>query len=393
MADGLNAAQSDAVATLRGPLLVLAGAGTGKTRVITVRIANLVRHGVVPGRILALTFTNKAAREMRDRTLKLLGKRLENPPWIGTFHSLCVQVLRREIHLLGYSRQFTICDRGDQESLVRKALREAKIDASAIKPSIVLGIISRWKSHGLRPEQAAGEVHGETERLSSLAYAKYQVYLKSAGVLDFDDLLLCTEELFRVHPEALAREQKLWDHLLVDEYQDTSANQFRILKALAAPHRNLCVVGDDDQSIYGWRGAEVKNILQFDREFPGAKVVRLEENYRSCPNILRLANQLIQCNRERHPKELRASRAVYDEPRFARYVDEVAEAEAVVSDLSATAYKEKMPYSAFAILFRTNEQPRLFEKELRAKQIPYLLVGGFSFFDRREVRDVLAYLR
>lgn len=393
MSHGLNEAQSEAVRTLSGPMLVLAGAGTGKTRVITFRIANLIRNGVRPERILAVTFTNKAAREMRERIDKLMGSRSEEKPFISTFHSLCVNVLRAEIDRLGYSKKFPIYARRDQESAARAALREARIDPKALKPAELLFRVSKWKTMSLRPDDVTGEMTDEKDRLARLGYRHYEARMQSSGVLDFDDLILCTEELFADHPDVLARQQARFDHILVDEYQDTSANQYRIIRALSATHGNLCVVGDDDQSIYGWRGAEVKNILGFDRDFKNAKVIRLEENYRSCPNILQLANQLIHCNRDRHPKTLRASRIATDTPLFHRFDTETDEAEGVVRDLAATAAKNKLPFRDFAILFRTNEQPRLFEQELRARAIPYMLVGGYSFFDRKEVQDVLAYLR
>lgn len=391
---GLNEAQHDAVSTLSGPLLVLAGAGTGKTRVITYRIANLVRHGTPAHKILAVTFTNKAAREMRERVQKLLNLPREEGPLISTFHALCANVLRQEITHLGYPLKFGICDRGDQESIARTALREARIDPKSYKPGELLNQISRWKMQSMRALTAARNVTSDIEAKAARAYLHYEKSLKAAGSLDFDDLLLCAEELFDKFPDVLQRQQARFRTILVDEYQDTNASQYRILVALAKAHNNLCVVGDDDQSIYGWRGAEVQNILGFDRDFEGAKVIRLEENYRCCPSILKLANQLIACNTQRFPKVLRASRCTIDEPRFAKYEDETEEAESVVRDIAATVAKEKnRRFKDFAILFRTNEQPRLFETELRARAIPYKLVGGYSFFDRREIRDVLAYLR
>lgn len=393
MFDGLNPAQRKAVATLKGPLLILAGAGTGKTRVVTYRIANLIRHGVRPERILAVTFTNKAAKEMQERTLKAIGKKIDAPPLVTTFHSLGVNILRAEIGRLGYAAHFAIYDRGDQEDVARAALRERNVDPAALKPSTLLHRISLWKQVGLRPQAALGQAVRNDDRLAARVYIAYEQRLRNAGALDFDDLLLCTQELFRDFPDVLARQQARWDHVLVDEYQDTSAAQLDIVRRLVQPHRNLCVVGDDDQSIYGWRGAEVRNILDFQKHFPDATVVRLEENYRSCPNILELANRLIRCNPERQDKTLRATRPANDVPRYTKFEDEAAEAQSVVRDLIATAVKEKLPYRSFAILFRTNEQPRNFEQELRKHSVPYVLVGGYSFFDRREVRDVLAYLK
>lgn len=397
MSNGLNEAQSQAVQTRSGPMMVLAAAGTGKTRVITYRIANLIRHGIRPERILALTFTNKAAREMRERAMKLLGDVGEAKPWIGTFHSVCVRILREDIDQLGWKKSFAIADRSDQESIARRAMRERRIDPKELAVGELLHRVSRWKNEGFRSAEVSERIRtddaGEKDRLSAAAYESYETSLRLANLLDFDDLLLVTLELFRDLPEILFKYQGRFDHLLVDEYQDTNGVQYQILKRLAAVHRNICVVGDDDQSIYGWRGAQIANLKRLEEDFPGTKLVRLEENYRSCPNILRLANQLIRHNTGRYEKQLRSTRITTDEPRFQKFEDESQEAASVVADLAATAAKEKIPFRDFAILFRTNEQPRLFEQELRSRDIPYVLVGGHSFFDRREIRDILAFLK
>jgi DNA helicase-2/ATP-dependent DNA helicase PcrA len=396
----LNRAQREAVGTLSGPLLVLAGAGTGKTRVITYRIANLIKSGIAPHRILAVTFTNKAAREMRERALGLLGKRPRNtkPPEISTFHSLCVRILRRHATLLGYPKEFAIYDRGDQETLARGALRDVRVSHEKLRPGDLLALIGGWKNKGLRPEQAEEASEKDKEQLAALAYARYQQSLKSSGAMDFDDLLLKAEELFAKHPEARFAEASRFDHVLVDEYQDTNDLQYRILRAFADRHRNLCVVGDDDQSIYGWRGAEVAHILGFQRDWPEAKVIRLEENYRSVEPILKLANTLIVHNGSRHPKTLIATREGGLDPRFLRFEDEVAESEGIVREIDQRLHADastgtKIVPSDAAILFRTNEQPRAFELEMRRAGIPYRLVGGMSFYDRREVKDVLSFLR
>jgi DNA helicase-2/ATP-dependent DNA helicase PcrA len=393
MDDELNAAQRDAVRTLRGPVLVLAGAGSGKTRVITFRIAHLIRSGVRPERILAVTFTNKAAQEMSERAATLLGKRHKTRPHISTFHSLCVNILRREIEAIGYPKSFAIYDRNDQESVARSALRDVKAPTAALRPSDLLYRISRWKMEGKRAEFVAESIEEERDELAAAAYRRYEKSLRAAGALDFDDLLLCTEELFHEHPAALERQQARFEHILVDEYQDTNATQYRIISALARPHRNLCVVGDDDQSIYGWRGADIENILGFDREFADAKIVRLEENYRSTPEVLALANTLIVHNSQRREKTLRATRQSGQPPRFLELDDEVEEAKRVVGEIKYAVSRQLAAPRDFAILFRTNEQPRLFESELRSAQLPYVLIGGMSFFDRREVRDLLAYLK
>jgi DNA helicase-2/ATP-dependent DNA helicase PcrA len=392
MPNGLNPAQHAAVTTLAGPLLVLAGAGTGKTRVVTYRIAELIRRGTSPKRILAVTFTNKAAAEMQSRAAALLGRKLTERPEISTFHSLCVRILRRHAPRLGYPAQFAIYDRGDQESVARGALREINVAEAALRPGDLLYLIGQWKSQAVRPEKAASLARTDKEHLASTAYRRYQQALKQAGAVDFDDLLLCTEELFAQHDDARAAEAARFTHLLVDEYQDTNASQYRIIRALGERHRNLCVVGDDDQSIYGWRGAEVSHILRFKHDWPEAKVVRLEENYRSTEAILTLANRLIRHNKLRHDKVLRAARTGGEKPRILQFQDEEAEAAGVVADVRARLAAGAQPRD-LAILFRTNEQPRPFEAELRKAKLPYVLVGGQSFFDRKEVRDVLAYLK
>ena len=388
----LNPSQLEAVRTLSGPLLVLAGAGTGKTRVVTYRIAELIRHRVAPSRILAVTFTNKAATEMQQRTADLLGRRLPEKPEISTFHSLCVRILRRHIRHLGYPSQFAIYDRGDQEGLARTVLREIKVADALLRPGDLIHYVSRWKTASVLPPQAASLAQTDKEHLAAAAYRRYQKALKAAGAVDFDDLLLCTEELFRSFPQVRRQEAGRFDHLLIDEYQDTNQSQYRIVKALAAGHRNLCVVGDDDQSIYGWRGAEVTHILRFKQDWPEAKVVRLETNYRSTQEILDWANRLIAFNKLRHPKRLRAT-CHGEPPQIHQLADEDLEAKTVVEEIASRLATGRRRPRDFAILFRTNEQPRLFEMELRRLKIPYVLVGGMSFYDRKEVRDILAYLK
>jgi DNA helicase II / ATP-dependent DNA helicase PcrA len=389
----LNPPQKQAVNTLSGPLLVLAGAGTGKTRVVTFRIANLIRHRVRPERILAVTFTNKAAAEMQERIGGLLGKRLKERPATSTFHSHCVKILRRHIRHLGYPERFAIYDRGDQESIARNVLREIRVPNEVLRPGDLLSLVSSWKSRSVMPADATRVAQTDKEHLASMAYRRYQQALKNAGAVDFDDLLLCTEQLFREHPEALRDEAARFDHLLIDEYQDTNGSQYRIVKALASGHRNLCVVGDDDQSIYGWRGAEVEHILRFHEDWPEAKVVRLEDNYRSTSAILELANRLIRFNKVRHDKVLRAARHGGERPRVLQFPDENAEARSVVDEIRRFVESKQLEPRQFAILFRTNEQTRAFETELRRVKLPYVLVGGMSFFDRKEVRDILAYLK
>jgi DNA helicase-2/ATP-dependent DNA helicase PcrA len=404
MSDGLNPPQKKAVRTLSGPLLVLAGAGSGKTRVITYRIVQLIKSGIKPNRILAVTFTNKAAKEMRHRALALLSRgalkkkrhRKTEIPEISTFHSLCVRILRRHIDRLGYPKDFPIYDAADQDGLARAALRDIRVGHEKLRPSDLVSQIGRWKSQGVRPEQAGHVAQNDQQLLAASAYARYQAALKSSGAVDFDDILLCTEELFEKFPEVRFAEATRFDHLLIDEYQDTNGLQYRIVKALADRHRNLCVVGDDDQSIYGFRGAEVSHILGFARDWPDATVVRLEDNYRSSAPILKLANTLIAHNKDRHKKVLRAAKREGEPPRFCRFEDETTEAEAIGHEIESLIRAEgerRTRPADIAILFRTNEQPRAFEVELRRRRIPYVLVGGMSFYDRKEVRDLLAYLK
>jgi DNA helicase II / ATP-dependent DNA helicase PcrA len=393
MAHGLNPPQLEAVRTLRGPLLVLAGAGSGKTRVVTYRIAELIKHGVRPERILAVTFTNKAAGEMQERIGGVIGKRLKEKPQISTFHSFCVKVLRRQIRRLGYPEKFAIYDRGDQEGLARQALREIRVPGELLRPGDLLQQIGQWKTMCIRPAEAAKVAENDKQHLAAMAYRRYQKALKTAGAVDFDDLLLLTEELFGEHAEVRQQEAERFDHVLVDEYQDTNGSQYRIVKGLAGGHRNLCVVGDDDQSIYGWRGAEVKHILRFAKDWPDAKVVRLEMNYRSTEAILNTANRLIAFNKHRHDKVLRAARAGGDPPRILQYPSETDEAKAVVEDIHKQLSQPGFEPRDFAVLFRTNEQPRPFEQEFRRLKIPYILLGGQSFFDRKEVKDLISYLR
>lgn len=403
MSHGLNPEQLDAVQTLSGPMLVLAGAGSGKTRVVTFRIANLIRNGTAPNRILAVTFTNKAAREMRERIGSLVGPKKkvrrrrgeEAPPApvVGTFHANCVQILRRHAVKLGYPERFAIYDRGDQESKAREILRSLRVHTGMLKPGDFLSHVSRWKNGGVRPEDAADTARTDAEHVAASGYRRYQEAIKLAGAMDFDDLLLQTEELFTNHEDVRNEEADRYDHVLVDEYQDTNQTQYSIIKNLAGRHRNLCVVGDDDQSIYGWRGAEVSHILNFKNDWTDAKVVRLEANYRSTNSIIETANRLIVFNKTRHDKVLRAARAGGSPPRILQFKDEVAEATGIAEEIARILPNKLREARDFAILFRTNEQPRVFETALRTVGVPYSLVGSQSFFDRKEIRDLLSYMK
>jgi DNA helicase-2/ATP-dependent DNA helicase PcrA len=392
----LNPAQRAAVETLRGPMLVLAGAGTGKTRVVTFRIVRLIQSGIKPSRILAVTFTNKAAKEMQSRITELLkdtkGLSRRERPETSTFHSLCVRILHRHITKLGYPEHFAIYDRGDQESAARQVLNDIKISEAALKPAELISQISTWKNAAVSPEEAMKKTSAAKEYLAARCYLRYQDVLKSLGAVDFDDLLLLTEELFRKFPDVLQKESQRFDHILVDEYQDTNMSQYRIVKGLALQHRNLCVVGDDDQAIYGWRGAEVRHILNFQKDWADAKVIRLVENYRSTKQILDWANRIIVFNKYRHSKSL-VSMLSGEPPRIVQCKDGETEAKTVVEQIHKRINTGNRKPSDFAVLFRTNEQPRAFEMEFRRLGLPYTLVGGQSFFDRKEVRDIMSFLK
>ena len=393
---GLNPAQADAVLAPPGPLLVLAGAGTGKTRVVIARIAHLVRRGVRPSRILAVTFTNKAAREMLARAGKAVRNTAGERPEISTIHSLCVRILRRHAPKVGLPERFAIVDRGEQEAAARQALKELKVPDAVLRPGDLVDRVSRWKSRAIRAADAMDAVSADADdswTLAAAGYRRYQDALRTAGAVDFDDLLLLVDELFTTDEAIRRAEAGRFDHLLIDEYQDTSGIQERILSALARDHKSLCVVGDDDQSIYAWRGAEVSHILEFAKRWPGAKVVRLEENYRSTPEIIRAANQLIERNSRRHGKTLRATGPSGVPPAIIQAQDEVDESRRVVGDVESLLRERQVDAGETVILVRTGEQTRTFEQELRRRNIPYELVGSRSFFDRREVKDVMAYLR
>ena len=402
---GLNPAQSEAVLAPPGPLLVLAGAGTGKTRVVITRIAHLVRRGTPPSRILAVTFTNKAAREMLSRAAGMLdgkgrrsGRGGEPPqrPEISTIHSLCVRILRRHASKLGYPERFAIIDRGEQETAARVALKAIKVADTVLSPGDLIDRVSRWKSRAIRPADASASVGAEADEswtLAAVGYRRYQEALKTAGAVDFDDLLLLVDELFSTDEKVRLAEAGRFDHVLIDEYQDTSGIQERILSALARDHKSICVVGDDDQSIYAWRGAEISHILEFARRWPGARIVKLEENYRSTPEIIRAANLLIEQNARRHGKTLVAASPSGVPPAIVQAQDELDEARRVVGDVESLLKERQCDPSEAAILVRTGEQTRVFEQELRRRQIPYELVGSRAFFDRREVKDVMGFLR
>lgn len=388
---GLNPEQRRAVSTTRGPLLVLAGAGTGKTRVITHRVAYMLSKGVPPKSILAMTFTNKAAGEMKARIAALVPRVRSGDLTVGTFHSFCVKALRQFADRAGVRKNFAICDAADQLVAMKNALRDLGIKETVIQPKICLGRVSLLKNRLVGPGQLM-KSDDDWERMIGRAYARYDESLHSCGLLDFDDLLLYMVKLLD-DKTTLAHFRRRYTRIFVDEYQDTNGPQYEIIKRIGEKHRNVCVVGDDDQSIYGWRGADVSKILHFEDDFPEATVVRLETNYRSTDEILEGANTLIANNLSRHEKSLHSAAGSGDPILIKRLDDEENEAEFVVDDIILRAGKKKGAFNDFAILFRTQVQPRIFEMQLRQKHVPYTLVGGMSFFDRKEVRDVLAYLR
>lgn len=392
--DTLNQEQQTAVFHTEGPVLILAGAGSGKTRVLTHRIAYLIEEkGVNPWNIMAITFTNKAAGEMRERVDKIVGFGSESI-WVSTFHSSCVRMLRRFIDRLGYDTNFTIYDTDDQKTLMKDICKRLDIDTKVYKERAILAAISSAKDELISPEEYEINVMSDfSKRKIALAYKEYQKELKKNNALDFDDLIVKTVELFRSCPDVLEYFQDRFQYIMVDEYQDTNTAQFKFVSLLAEKYRNLCVVGDDDQSIYKFRGANIGNILGFEKVFPDAKVVRLEQNYRSTQNILNAANQVIQNNMERKRKSLWTENEEGEKLHFRQFMNAHEEAEYIVGDISKKVREHDGEYRDFAILYRTNAQSRLFEEKFLMANIPYKLVGGVNFYARKEIKDLLAYLK
>lgn len=394
----LNPQQAQAVRCTHGPVLILAGAGTGKTRVITERIVHLMERGVAPHHILAVTFTNKAAREMGIRVRGLMKKGALNrspesqeaKPLIGTFHSFCVRVLRQYIDRLGYRKHFVIYDTSDQVGIIRRLTSDWNKSQITVKPAEWLSLISRIKNTA-SAEQLGMEA--STQKLAGRLMERYQAALKACNAVDFDDLILLVLELFEKHPAVLDACRQQYRYLMVDEYQDTNGQQFRLLKALAGEHQNLCVVGDDDQSIYGWRGAEIANLLNLEEHFPAIQIIKLEQNYRSTNIILNAANALIRHNPLRKDKTLWSEKGTGDLIRLMEFASDEAEATAVVEEIEVQRMSGRIPWKDQAILFRTNLQSRPLETALRQARVSYRLVGGQSYFDRREIKDVLAFLK
>ena len=391
--DTLNNEQREAVFCTEGPLLMLAGAGSGKTRSLTHRIAYLIEEkGVAPWNILAITFTNKAAQEMRERVDALVGYGSEDI-WISTFHATCSRILRRHIDLLGYDRNFTIYDASDQKSLMKEVLKEMKIDTKQFPERSVMSEMSSAKNEYKSPLDYRNE-YGSNFRNQRIAdiYEHYQKRLKENNALDFDDLLVKMVDLFQTNPDVLEHYQDRFQYIMVDEYQDTNTVQFLLVSLLAKKYRNLCVVGDDDQSIYKFRGANIYNILNFEKVFPDAQVIRLEQNYRSTQNILNAANGVIANNKGRKEKKLWTENQKGELVHFKQYDTEYDEADGVVSRINFLAMRG-VQYKDMAILYRTNAQSRIFEEKLKQKNIPYAIVRGISFYDRKEIKDLMSYLK
>jgi DNA helicase-2/ATP-dependent DNA helicase PcrA len=390
---GLNSAQREAVLYGSGPLLVLAGAGSGKTRVLTSRITRLISdEGVDPQRILAVTFTNKAAGEMRERISRQLGSDPKGM-WIGTFHAIGARIVRRAAHLLHRTPSFTIYDEEEQLAVVKRLMERHRIAPKQYAPRAIRGAISDAKNALVTVEEYSQLARDPFAQAVALVYADLESALRTANAVDFDDLLVLPVRLLESDPRELERWQRRFEHVLVDEYQDTNRAQYRFVKLLATVHRNVCVVGDDDQSIYGWRGADIRNILDFTKDFPNAGVVRLEENYRSNPPILELANVVISENTSRMGKTLRATRTGGERVSLVRSLDERDEAEWVIHEVLARRGQRGMPLRDVAILYRTNAQSRALEEACRRHTVPYRLVGSVRFYDRREIRDLMSYLR
>jgi DNA helicase-2/ATP-dependent DNA helicase PcrA len=392
--DTLNPQQRAAVRQIDGPLLLLAGAGSGKTRVITTRIAYLVGEvGIAPGHILAVTFTNKAAREMKQRVESMIGRKNSKGMTVATFHALCVRILKEDIEKLGYKGNFSIYGAADQVRLIRDLVQNYSGAGQKLDADRILWLISDAKNRLVPPEAFHPRYPDDHGRATAEIYPRYQKALKAFNAVDFDDLIMLTGRLFRDHPDVLAKYQQRFRYIMVDEYQDTNAAQYLLLRQLSALHGNLCVVGDDDQSIYGWRGADLGNILGFEKDFPDTRLIKLEQNYRSTGNILGAANAIIRKNAKRKAKQLWTADGSGRPIDYIQCMDGEDEARMVVERIHGEMFRGDCRYADFAVLFRTNVQSRAFEEQLRYENIPYVLIGGQQFFDRKEVKDVLAYFK
>ncbi len=393
---GMNPEQEKAIKTTDGPLLIMAGAGSGKTRVLTHRIAYLlVEKEVYPSKILAITFTNKAAREMRERIDKILGPGTGESMWVSTFHSMCVRILRRDIDRLGFSRSFSILDTSDQLTVIKNILKEQNIDPKRYDPRSMLNAISSAKNICIDEEtyEAQMNEHNPFEKTVAQVYKAYQKRLRKNQSLDFDDLIMTTLTLFKRVPDVLEYYQNRFQYIHVDEYQDTNKAQYELVQLLAQKFKNICVVGDSDQSIYRWRGADIQNILSFEKDYPEAEVIMLEQNYRSSQRILQAANDVISNNQSRYPKVLRTENMEGEKVELFRATDEQQEAQFVVQKIQELMELENRTLNDFAILYRTNAQSRVMEEVLVKSNMAYTIVGGTKFYDRKEIKDLLAYLR
>src|SRR2546423_329000 len=390
---GLNPAQREAVLHFEGPMLVLAGAGSGKTRVLTTRIARLIEHhGVDPSRILAVTFTNKAAGEMRERIARLLGEEPKGM-WSGTFHAIGARILRSSAPQVGRTHSFTIYDEDDTLGVIKRIMEREGVPQKQWSPKVIAGLISDAKNALVPPAEYEKLAMDPVSRAAAKVYRQMESTLRAANAVSFDDLLVLPVEIFIKDERTLGRYRDRFQFILVDEYQDTNRAQFQFIKLLGSSHGNVVVVGDDDQSIYGWRGADIRNILDFEKEFASARLVRLEENYRSTPDILSVANAAITQNISRKGKTLRATREAGEQVTLVAALDERDEADFVLEEIKSRQLKENRGLNEFAVLYRTNAQSRALEDALRREAIPYRLVGSVRFYDRREIRDLMAYLK
>lgn len=391
--DSLNDKQKEAVFYSDGPLLILAGAGSGKTRVLTHRVAYLIHEkNVNPYNIMAITFTNKAAREMRDRINRLIGHGAE-AVWVSTFHSACVRILRRYIDRIGYNNNFTIYDSDDQKTAIKAACKKLQVDTKFVKERAIMSAISMAKNNMITPEEYRNSADDIRTKIISKVYEEYQSRLKKNNALDFDDLLVKTIELFKSDKEVLMAYQDRLQYIMVDEYQDTNKVQFEFIKLLADKYKNICVVGDDDQSIYKFRGADISNILNFEQIFTGTKVIKLEQNYRSTKNVLEAANQVIAHNYSRKQKTLWTEREAGDLVEFRQLDNEYHEAEFIVNSIKDLIDENRYDYKDIACLYRTNAQSRVIEEALLKENIPYKIIGGQNFYQRKEIKDLIAYLK
>ena len=395
----LNSSQQEAVINTEGPSLVIAGAGSGKTRVLTYRIAQLLSQGVPAYKILALTFTNKAAREMQKRIAELVGQEIAANLWMGTFHSIFSKILRFEAEKLGYTSSYTIYDTQDSKNMIKAIVKDMKLDDKIYKPSTILGRISMAKNNLIVAQSYAQssrilseDTAGKRPLLGEI-YKQYQQRCKQSDTMDFDDLLLQTNILFRDFPDILAKYQQKFNYILVDEYQDTNYAQYLIVKKLSDRHHNICVVGDDAQSIYSFRGARIENILNFKNDYPEYKLYKLEQNYRSTTTIVDAANCVISKNKEQIPKKTFSQNEEGEKIKVLRALSDKEEGFQVTNEIFRLANYEQQEYSDFAILYRTNAQSRILEEALRKRNIPYKIYGGQSFYQRKEIKDLLAYFR